>query len=296
MRNSGRSAHKLADRGSGAIVDEAAPRKPRRRMVRRIFLLIALAAVGIVVGFKAWQWAIVPRGAPVIGVSLDTAWHSRLGITTTTYQTALARSKAKMFSIRPGEESADQILDRIDALLLTGGGDVDPALYGGDTESAKLVDRRRDEFELALIRGALERDMPILGICRGIQILNVAHEGTLRNLREDSKLAEVHGLELDSLEAHAVDIAPGSHLGLLYGAGEKQVNSFHGQAVDRVGTQLRVTATSPDGVVEALERSDRRFVVVMQWHPEILSLEDAAELAVFRELVKHARAYRQEPR
>ena len=268
----------------------------RRRIGRWVLITLALLGAGSVVGFKFWQWAVVPRGAPVIGISLDTAWHSRLGFTTKTYETALTRSRARMYRIRPEHLSADQILNRIDALLLTGGGDVDPKLYGGHAETAKLVDRARDDLELELIHGALERDMPILGICRGIQILNVAHGGTLKNLRDDQALMDVHGIELDSWRAHTVDIAADSHIGRLYGAGEKKVNSFHGQAVDRVGEQLRVAATSPDGVVEALERSDRRFVVVMQWHPEILSLEDAAELAVFRELVKHARAYRQKPR
>lgn len=275
---------------------KAQTKRTRRRIPRWILIALALLGVGSVVAFRSWQWAIVPHDAPVIGVSLDTAWHSRLGLTSTTYETALARTRAKMYRIRPGGLSADQHLDRIDALLLSGGGDVDPELYGGDPASAELVDRRRDDFELELIRGALERDMPILGICRGIQILNVSHGGTLKSLRDDQALMDVHGVDLDSLRAHTVDIVADSHLGRLYGAGQKQVNSLHSQAVDQVGDHLRVVASAPDGTTEALERVDRSFVVTIQWHPEILSLKDAEELAVFRELVKHARAYRRSRR
>lgn len=208
----------------------------------------------------------------------------------------MARAKANVYHIRPGDRSAEDILDRIDALLLSGGGDVDPSLYGGDPDTAILVDRERDDFELELIRGALERDMPILAICRGIQIGNVAHGGTLKSLRTDDTLKDIHGPDLDSLRAHNVVIAKGSHLGRLYGGGEKQVNSMHGQAVESVGSHLHVAATAPDGTVEALERRDRTFVVLMQWHPEILSLGNEDDLAVFRELVKHASTFRSKRR
>ena len=141
-----------------------------RRIVIAAFCLAACAYGSL----KIWQRASVPRNAPRIGVSLDTAWHARAGITTKGYEVALTRAGAAIVEIRPGASGRNEILDRLDALLLAGGGDVDPQLYGGAPGDAQLVDRTRDEFELALIQGALDRNMPILGICRGIQILSVS--------------------------------------------------------------------------------------------------------------------------
>ena len=276
------------------VRDHVTRRRKRKVVLWVILCLIFLGLCGVV-GFRAWQWAMVPRDAPVIGLSLDTAWHSRLGISSKTYETALTRVGARIYPIRPDELSADEILDRIDGLLLSGGGDVDPNLSGVDPGGAKLVDRERDDLEIALIRGALQRDMPILGICRGIQILNVAHGGTLRNLRDEPALKDTHGVSLDSLTAHSVSIAAQSRLGGIIVADAKEVNSFHFQAVAEVGNDLRAVATSPDGVVEALERDDKRFVIAIQWHPEILSLEDAAELALLEEFVRQAKLRRNQP-
>jgi gamma-glutamyl-gamma-aminobutyrate hydrolase PuuD len=180
----------------------------------------------------------------------------------------------------------------VDALLLSGGDDVDPALYGGDASEAGSINRRRDEFEIRLIRAALDRNMPVLGICRGIQILNVAHGGSIRNLRADEALSEHHGIDVDSFTAHKVTVAADTRLAAAIGAGMHRVNSFHGQAVGRVGDGLRVCATADDGVIEGLERPDRAFVIGIQWHPEITSLTEEAALTLFRALVLHAEAYR----
>jgi len=257
--------------------------------IRCTFLAIFCLVAGGYVGMWGWRWASVARHAPVVGLSLDTAWHARAGITTTSYQVALTRAGARVLEIRPESGDADRILDRIDALLLAGGGDVDPALFGGEPSEAQLADRDRDEFELALIRGALERDMPILGICRGIQILNVAQGGSVRSLRDDPALAATHGIDLDSIDAHAVEIAADSKLGEWLGSGTRRVNSFHGQAVSELGEGLRVAARSPDGVVEAIELPDRRFVAGMQWHPEA----PPQQMAVFEAFLEAAKAYRQ---
>ena len=281
---------------NGEAGEATLPSPKRKRRGRRllrwavgtpmVLLVLAYAA------FRIWQWLAVPKDAPVIGVSLDTAWHSRLGISDKTYEIAITRVGAKMKRVRPENGSPDAILDEIDALFLTGGGDIDPALYGGQPGLAKLVDRRRDDFEIALIRGALDRDMPILGVCRGIQILNVACGGAIRNLRDNPQLHDTHGIALDSWRAHSVAVTTGSRVAQLVGAGHKQVNSFHAQAVGRVGEGLRVAARAPDGVVEALERNDRRYVIATQWHPEIISLENKSELVVFEEFLKETKAYR----
>ncbi len=263
-------------------------RKSWLKLLRRTVLAAACVAVVGYVSLRLWQWVSVPRDAPVIGFSLDTAWHAQAGITTKWYEVGLTRAGGRVLEVRPENGDPDEILERIDALLLAGGGDIDPELYGGAAGDAHLVDRRRDDFELALIGGALERDMPILGVCRGIQILNVYQGGTLRNLRSDPEASAAHGIGLDSMDAHPVEILAGSRLARILGAGEHRANSFHGQAVGQVGPGLRVAAEAPHGVVEAIELPEHRFVIGMQWHPEIFP----QQMEVFEAFLKEARAYR----
>lgn len=261
----------------------------RKRLGCAVLACLCLVA-GSVAALKIWQ-QLVLADAPVIGLSCDTAWHARAGITTKSYEIALTRAGGKIRQLWPGDEAPEKILDGIDALLLAGGGDVDPELYAGAPGTDELVDRRRDDFELALIRGALRRDMPILGICRGIQILNVSQGGTLRDLRDQPKLVEVHGVNLGSMDAHAVEIAAGSALAGLLGAGRREVSSFHGQAIAKVGDELRVSASAPDGVVEAIELPKQSFAIGIQWHPEL----PPAQMPVFEAFLKEAEAYRQSP-
>lgn len=260
---------------------------------RRIALILLAVLLGIpaliVVAFLVWR-SPAPAGGPQIGLAMASSWVLQRPF----YEDALARAGGRAVLITPADNETDigAILDGIDALLLGGGDDVEPALYGGDSGDAVSFDRRRDEFEIRLIRRALERDMPTLGICRGIQILNVAHGGTVRNLRADEALSDRHGVDVNSLTAHRLSVVSGTRLARAVGAGARRVNSFHGQAVGRLGTDLRVCATADDGVVEGIERADRRFVIGIQWHPEIASLADDAALALFRALVEEAEAYR----
>ena len=258
----------------------------RKRLGCAVLACLCLV-VGAVVALEIWQ-RLLPEDAPVIGLSCDTAWHARAGITTKSYEIVLTRAGGRIHKLWPGDEDPEKILDEIDALLLAGGGDIDPQLYKGTPEKAELVDRRRDEFELALIRGALRRDMPVLGICRGIQILNVARGGTLRSLRDRPELNRVHGVQPGSIDAHPVEIAPDSKLAGLLGAGRRGASSFHGQAVDRLGDGLQASASAPDGVVEAVELPGQRFVIAVQWHPEL----PPAQMEVFEAFMKAAEGYR----
>jgi putative glutamine amidotransferase len=149
-------------------------------------------------------------------------------------------------------------LDGLGGLLLTGGGDVDPFLYGVGADSlANHVFRERDELEQALIAEAEQRNVPILGICRGLQMLNVARGGTLHRHIDGHK-------DVD----HAVRLETESMLQGFVGAQDYTVNSRHHQAVDRLGHGLIVTAQAADGIIEAVEDPERRFVVAVQWHPE----------------------------
>jgi putative glutamine amidotransferase len=169
-------------------------------------------------------------------------------------------------------EDAATLLDRLDGLLLSGGVDVDPVLFG-QAPHAKLgpVSRHRDDFELALTRAALRRDLPILAICRGHQVLNVATGGTLiQDIASLVKGANVHDARGPRWRrAHRVEVAPRSLLRKILGRDTILVNSFHHQAVERLGEGLVASARSPeDGIVEGLEMPARRFVVAVQWHPE----------------------------
>ncbi|MBT4866205.1 MAG: gamma-glutamyl-gamma-aminobutyrate hydrolase family protein [Planctomycetaceae bacterium] len=272
--------------------DDQSPPKLRRSK-RKIATVVCSSLLAIVLcgyaGLKYWLYAAVPDDAPVIGVTFDTAWHARARISTKNYEIAVTRAGGRLLEIDFDQDTPDEILDRIDALLLTGGGDIDPALYGGDPQTGQLVNRRRDDFEIALIRGAIERDMPVLGICRGIQILNVVQGGTLQNLRDDPQLSKTHGIGLDSMAGHPVKLAAGSKLAQLLGSRTLQVNSFHGQAVDTVGGDLLVAGRATDGVVEALELPSQTFFVCTQWHPEA----PTAQHAVFDAFLQQARNFRE---
>jgi putative glutamine amidotransferase len=150
----------------------------------------------------------------------------------------------------------------IDGLLLAGGSDVDPALYHSPRHpKTERADHDRDSLEIALLREALEHNLPVLAICRGLQLLNVALGGTL--------VQHVEGhLDSQQQEAHPIAIADGSKLKSILGVEEFVVNSRHHQCVDQVANGLVVVARAPDNVVEALEFPGKRFVLAVQWHPE----------------------------
>jgi putative glutamine amidotransferase len=177
----------------------------------------------------------------------------------------------------------------VDAVVINGGGDVSPALYGAERHPRTYgVEDRRDAFEVDLVRAAAARGVPVLGICRGIQLVNVALGGTLvQHVPEE--VGEEH-MCVDALDqpVHEVVLTPKSRLATLYGRTCLRVNSLHHQAVDRVAPELRVTATAPDGTVEGIESQDGQ-VLGIQWHPELLAEPAASEhLPLFRWLLDGA--------
>jgi len=190
-------------------------------------------------------------------------------------------------------DAAAAMLDACDGLLLTGGDDVAPLLYGREPERAMgQIDSPRDNFELPLARLALERGLPILGICRGIQLLNVAAGGTLRqDLASDADATVQHRMKTAGGPAvhHSIDIVAGSRLHRLVGHERLAVNSYHHQAVERVADGFQATATAADGVIEALEPVDDRNILAVQWHPEVMPSEQAESRAMFAWLIEAAR-------
>lgn len=192
--------------------------------------------------------------------------------------------------LAPGRPAdAPDLLRHVQALMLTGGSDVDPSLYGETRhESVGRVILERDEFEIALCREALDRDLPILAICRGHQVLNVATGGTLiQDIPSEVVGALDHEPDAERWQtAHEVRILPATRLREILGKDKVAVNSFHHQAVREPGRGLVVCALSGDQIVEGIEATDRRFVVSVQWHPEGFWRQKEGFHALFEALVK----------
>jgi microsomal dipeptidase-like Zn-dependent dipeptidase/gamma-glutamyl-gamma-aminobutyrate hydrolase PuuD len=206
------------------------------------------------------------------------------------YQSVVAAGGVPM--IIPPVEDANTLvntLDRIDALILSGGGDINP-LFGGDEPSPRLrgINQKRDLPELMITRLAYNRQIPILGICRGIQTLAVALGGKVaQDISIQTNIK--HSQEADRAEqTHSVKLVQDSILYKLYGEEKIYVNSFHHQAVKEAGDKFRVVAKSPDGIIEAMESSEFKSIIGVQWHPECLE----EGMPLFRWLVEEAKAFR----
>ncbi len=189
------------------------------------------------------------------------------------------------------------ILDTVDGLMFTGGGDIDPERYGADAHPTLAgVDEERDSFEIALAKAAYQHRIPTLAICRGLQILNVAFGGTLIQDLPSQRGATGHDQIGDAAwEKHdTVVVEAGTRLAGLIGAGAHGVNSIHHQAADHFGEGLRPVALHADGTVEALEHEDASWpMTAVQWHPEFLRVrDDETSDALFRTLIERAAKFR----
>jgi putative glutamine amidotransferase len=194
------------------------------------------------------------------------------------YVAALEAAGVEAVLIAPGSR---QDIRGLDGLLLSGGVDLNPELYGQELHpEADAPDDARDSQELKLLRQALDQDVPVLAICRGMQLFNVAHGGTLEQHIEEAGTHRRN--DLPKFEpVHTAQVAPESKLAEITGAGPVAVNSRHHQAVAKLGDGLVVSARSGDGVIEAVERPDRRFAVAVQWHPEDQAATDPVQAKLF---------------
>ena len=276
----------------------SSPRR-KRRFLLLVFILLTAGVASYLIfwgGLRLWN-ASLPEDAPRIAMTPDDGWIARLGFTALTYDQIFSRAGGRLIKLEvpeePGALQPAEIrkrLDGMEALLLSGGGDVDPELYGGDPGVAELVNRKRDDFEIALIREARAKKIPILGICRGAQILNVAFGGELIDLDSDKELKEIHF----GIKGHPIEIEKGSLLSKLMRPGRiENVKSYHRQAVGRLGEGVRAVARSPEGTVEAVEISgyEDEWTVAVQWHPE-MTVDDELQLALIRAFVEEARRRR----
>ena len=213
-------------------------------------------------------------------------WDRRAAVLPISYVDAVATAGGVPVLLPPVEVegAASAAVAAIDALLLTGGADVDPATYGARVDPAtRGIRPDRDRWEQALLAAALDADLPVLAICRGVQLLDVAMGGTLHQHVPDVVGHANHGPDDDSYGTTHVKVEPGSRLANIIGD-TAEVPCHHHQSVDRVADGLVVCATADDGIVEAVESPDRSFVLGVQWHPE-----DAADPRLFVALVEAAR-------
>ncbi len=232
---------------------------------------------------------------PIIAITAplrtdDHAVRVRLGVS---YARAVEHAGALPVLVPPllRPEHAAGILDAADALLLTGGEDVDPARYGAPRHATVTdVSTERDATEIALVEAALVRGKPVLAICRGIQLMNVAFGGTLiQDIPSERPDAVAHDSDdaQRAVRVHDVRVDPGTRLAGALGVVALRVNSFHHQAPDRIAARLRAIAWSPDGIVEGVEwRESDWWAVGVQWHPE--ELDGRWEAGLFNAFVERA--------
>ncbi|NWF68241.1 MAG: gamma-glutamyl-gamma-aminobutyrate hydrolase family protein [Chloroflexi bacterium] len=193
------------------------------------------------------------------------------------------------------DEDTRALYETVDGLLLPGGGDVDPQFYGAERHGAtQTPDLSRDVLELKLVRWAVDDDLPLLGICRGNQVVNVALGGTLtQDIPSEVQTPIKHDMPNRPLErvlrAHEVQVQPESHLARILQGTRFPVNSLHHQAIQQPAPGVNVTAHADDGVIEALEVPNKRFAVSVQWHPEDLYLDDSAMQRLFQAFIEAAR-------
>lgn len=215
------------------------------------------------------------------------------------YVQALNAAGGMAVIVAPTEIVSSELLLRLDGLVLTGGGDISPALYGGNTKHPSLYGQSaaRDDCESRLIDSALSLNIPLLGICRGMQLLNVLLGGNLHvHLPDIIGHQPAHRSSKSGPVSHLVRCDPQSRLGRLLGSEEIEVASWHHQAVDRIGTGLVAVASSSDGVVEALELPAHRWCTAVQWHPELPSADSRRQERLWLDFVSACIEYNNEKR
>jgi putative glutamine amidotransferase len=238
----------------------------------------------------------VASGTPVIGITTYVepaswgAWTMPAALIPYAYVAAVERAGGRALLVPPSEDAVDETLDALDGIVFSGGNDLEPSSYGAEAHpETNGTNPARDAGELALLTAALARDLPVLAICRGFEVLNVARGGDLVQHLPDAVGHEEHRAVVGEFSDHDVRVDESSQLGALVGAEAADVKSHHHQALGRIGEGLREVAWAEDGTVEAIEDPERRFAVGVLWHPEA-----GEDQRLFEALVTEARVYREE--
>jgi putative glutamine amidotransferase len=237
-------------------------------------------------------------GKPLIGITTYVVpakwgyWDLEAALVPAAYVQAVERAGGRALLVPPAKDAVDETLDGLDGLVFSGGSDLDPELYGQEAHQETFgIIRDRDDAELALLSAALERDMPVLAICRGSQVLNVARGGDLVQHLPDVVGDEKHKHDPPGEFAdHDVELVEGTRIQGLLGD-RAPVKSHHHQGLGRLGDGLRESARAEDGTIEAVEDPSLRFAVGVLWHPEA-----GEDFALFQGLVDQARRYAEERR
>lgn len=232
-----------------------------------------------------------PEAPPIIGIpTASRDEDGRVGVKAA-YVDAVRRAGGLPWILPPGEPRLEAFLALVDGLLLPGGGDVDPKHYGGAAHPTIYgVDAARDEADLRLCRHAAATGLPVLGVCRGAQVMNVALGGTLVEHLPDVVGEKVlHRARPSGHIVHPIELAPESKLAGLLGGGPATPSSSHHQAIGRVAPGLDIAARAPDGTIEAVEMRSHPWLFAVQWHPEVNAARDPVEQRLFDRLVEAAR-------
>ncbi len=228
--------------------------------------------------------------APFIGITTYGRGPHNRYILPAEYVDAVRRAGGIPLLLPPGEERMDAVLPLLKAVVFSGGGDLDPDLYGGSHhETIYMVEPERDRSEIDLARRVFDLEVPTLAICRGSQILNVAKGGTLvEHLPDEVGETVNHRVPPREPTPHAVRVKPASRLAGLLGATDFSCMSWHHQAVRQVAPGFEVVAHAPDGTIEGLEMPAHPWLVAVQWHPELTAAEDPIQQRLFDALVEAA--------
>jgi len=231
---------------------------------------------------------------PVVGITSYTeevawgVWVEPAAVVPLAYVRAIEKAGGRPLVVPPSDEAIEETLDVFDGILFSGGSDLDPELYGAEPHPETTgVREDRDRAEMALLTAALARDMPVLAVCRGSQVLNVALGGDLVQHLPETLGHEGHKQLPGEFSDHDVTLEPQSRVGGLLGE-RAPVKSHHHQGFGRLGEGLRESGWAEDGTVEALEDPSKRFAVGVLWHPE-----EGEDMALFEGLVEEARRYRE---
>ncbi len=229
---------------------------------------------------------------PVIGITSyaeEASWgHWRLpaALIPLSYVRSVESAGGRALVVPPADDAVEETLDALDGLVISGGADLDPVNYGEEAHSTTSSQPERDRAELALLEAALARELPVLAICRGMQLLNVLHQGSLHQHLPEVVGHEGHREARGVFSEHGVTLHPGSKTASVLGE-RVQVKSTHHQAPDRIGAGLHPVAWAEDGTVEAVEDPGRAFAIGVLWHPE-----EGEDKRLFESLVDEARRYR----
>lgn len=241
---------------------------------------------------------------PIIGITtggrsegyITSQHYAEFYSTPSQYVDAVRRAGGIPFLIPPGGDDWDAVLHIVDGVIITGGTDIDPAEYNGNSDHPNLhpADKERDVADISLAKHLInEKETPLLCICRGIQTLNVAAGGTLHEHMLDFIEEDIHRSPEGVWAMQDVRVEADSLIAKVMGTTQVNTTSGHHQSLKDLGDGLRVVGTAPDGIIEAVEMPDHPWLIAVQWHPEVTAMKDTTQQALFDELVAQAKIRKQ---